>query len=54
MHRMRHSSSSAALRYQHATRDRDAAIAATLGDLIKPKSAVVTPLRTPSTGTDDA
>jgi integrase len=37
MHRMGHSSSSAALRYQHATRDRDAAIAATLGELIKPK-----------------
>lgn len=36
MHRMGHVSSAAALRYQHATRDRDAAIAAALGALIAP------------------
>lgn len=34
MHRMGHVSAAAALRYQHATRDRDAAIAAALGRLI--------------------
>lgn len=34
MHRMGHASSAAALRYQHATRDRDAALAAALGDLV--------------------
>lgn len=32
MHRMGHASPAAALRYQHATRGRDAAIAATLGE----------------------
>lgn len=36
MHRMGHASPAAALRYQHATRDRDAAIAAALGELIVP------------------
>jgi hypothetical protein len=35
MHRMGHASPEAALRYQHATRDRDAALAAALGDLVK-------------------
>ncbi len=44
MHRMGHASSAAALRYQHATRDRDAAIAATLGELIVPKVAEITEL----------
>jgi hypothetical protein len=44
MHRMGHASSSAALRYQHATRDRDPAIAATLGELIMPKVATITEL----------
>ncbi len=34
MHRMGHASSAAALRYQHATRDRDQAIAKALGDLV--------------------
>ena len=34
MHRMGHSSSAAALRHQHATRDRDQAIAKALGDLV--------------------
>ena len=34
MHRMGHASAAAALRYQHATRDRDTAIAAALGELI--------------------
>jgi hypothetical protein len=42
---MGHVSSEAALRYQHATKDRDAAIAAALGGLIAPKSASVEPLR---------
>ena len=46
MHRMGHVSPAAALRYQHATRDRDAAIAAALGDLIAPKPATVIPLPT--------
>lgn len=36
MHRMGHASPAAALRYQHATRDRDRAIAAALGELIAP------------------
>ncbi|MFN2506432.1 MAG: tyrosine-type recombinase/integrase [Acidimicrobiales bacterium] len=36
MHRMGHASPAAALRYQHATRERDAAIAAALGALIVP------------------
>lgn len=35
MHRMGHASPEAALRYQHATRDRDAALAAALGDLVQ-------------------
>jgi len=38
MHRMGHASPAAALRYQHATRDRDAAIAAALGELIQPRN----------------
>lgn len=36
MHRAGHSSASAALRYQHATEDRDRVLAAALGQLIKP------------------
>jgi integrase len=44
MHRMGHASAAAALRYQHATRDRDAAIAAALGELIARPAATVTPL----------
>jgi hypothetical protein len=35
MHRMGHASPEAALRYQHATRARDAELAATLGDLVR-------------------
>ncbi|HTD49413.1 MAG TPA: site-specific integrase, partial [Acidimicrobiia bacterium] len=35
MHRMGHASPEAALRYQHATRARDATLAAALGDLVK-------------------
>ena len=35
MHRMGHASSQAALRYQHATRERDEVIAAALSDLIE-------------------
>ena len=35
MHRMGHSSAAAALRYQHATRDRDAVIAQALSDVIE-------------------
>jgi integrase len=34
MHRMGHVSPEAALRYQHATKDRDLAIATALGELI--------------------
>jgi integrase len=43
MYRMGHVSAAAALRYQHATRDRDAAIATALGALIGPAPAAVTP-----------
>ena len=50
MHRMGHVSPAAALRYQHATRDRDAVIAAALGDLIAPAPATVTTLRPAGTG----
>ena len=35
MYRMGHASPEAALRYQHATRARDAELAAALGDLVK-------------------
>lgn len=49
MHRMGHVSPAAALRYQHATRDRDAAIAAALSDLIAPRPGTVTPVRTAAT-----
>ena len=35
MHRMGHASARAALRYQHATRERDEVIAAALSDLIE-------------------
>lgn len=45
MHRMGHASPEAALRYQHATRDRDAAIAAVLGTLIDRQPASVVDLR---------
>jgi len=45
MHRMGHVSPAAAMRYQHATRDRDEAIAKALGDLITPKPAPVIELR---------
>jgi hypothetical protein len=43
MHRMGHSSSRAALIYQHATEDRDLAIAEAMSRLVRP-----TPLPTPS------
>jgi integrase len=46
MHRMGHSSSTAALRYQHATRDRDQAIAKALGDLVAGQIPTATPIRT--------
>jgi integrase len=45
MHRMGHASPDAALRYQHATRDRDGAIAAALADLITAESVPPTVLR---------
>lgn len=45
MHRMGHAAPAAALRYQHATRDRDAAIAAALGNLVARPPATVRPLR---------
>ena len=35
MHRMGHASARAALRYQHATRERDEVIAAALSELIE-------------------
>jgi integrase len=38
MHRMGHASARAALRYQHATRDRDAVIAAALNEIIAPSA----------------
>lgn len=44
MHRMGHASSEAALRYQHATKDRDAAIAEALATLITPPKAKVIPM----------
>lgn len=44
MHRMGHASAAAALRYQHATRDRDAAIAAALGELIARPATTARPL----------
>jgi integrase len=47
MYRMGHASPAAALRYQHATRDRDAVIAAALGQLMTTDRAAVTPLRVP-------
>jgi integrase len=45
MHRMGHASPEAALRSQHAARDRDAAIAAVLGTLIDRQAAPVVELR---------
>ncbi len=45
MHRMGHASSAAALRYQHATRDRDRAIAQALGDLIAGQISGATSIR---------
>ncbi len=45
MHRMGHASPDAALRYQHATRDRDVAIAAALADLITAEPVSPTVLR---------
>jgi integrase len=51
MYRMGHASPAAALRYQHATRDRDAVIAAALGDLMTAPRATVTPLRVPGATT---
>lgn len=49
MHRMGHVSPQAALRYQHATKDRDVAIANALGELIARPPATVTPLRPTAT-----
>jgi integrase len=46
MYRMGHASPAAALRYQHATRDRDAAIAAALSDLVADPKAPVIAIRT--------
>jgi hypothetical protein len=51
MYRMGHASPTAALRYQHATRDRDAVIAAALGQLMTGHQATVTPLHTPGATT---
>lgn len=52
MHRMGHASPAAALRYQHATRDRDAVIAAALGELIAPPATVTELRRRRSSGGD--
>jgi integrase len=46
MHRMGHASPDAALQYQHATRDRDVAIAAALAELITAEPAPPAVLRT--------
>lgn len=43
MVRMGHANSAAALRYQHATADRDKAIAQALSDLVK--AAEIVPIR---------
>jgi len=45
MSRMGHNSPAAALRYQHARRDRDATIARALSDLIRPDEAAVLSLQ---------
>lgn len=50
MYRMGHASPAAALRYQHATRDRDAALAAALSDLVAAPDAAVIELRTTAEG----
>jgi integrase len=47
MYRMGHASPAAALRHQHVTRDRDAVIAAALGEVMTGQPAPVTPLRVP-------
>ena len=47
MARLGHASPRAALIYQHATRDRDAVIAAALGELMTAPRTTVTPLRVP-------
>ncbi len=46
---MGHSSMAAAIRYQHATDDRDQAIAAALGDLMRPADVVDLADRRPDT-----
>jgi hypothetical protein len=48
---MGHASPAAALRYQHATRDRDAVIAAALGELMTGSGATVSPLHIPGATT---
>ncbi len=50
MHRMGHASPEAALRYQHATRDRDETIATLLGELIHRPPAPVVELRPAAEG----
>ena len=45
MHRAGHSSSAAAMRYQHATRDRDRVLADALASMVKPSPAVASELR---------
>jgi hypothetical protein len=42
MHRMGHATPEMAIRYQHATQDRDAALAEALGDLVVSARPVVT------------
>lgn len=49
MHRMGHVSPEAALRYEHATKDRDVAIANALGELIARPPVTVTQLRPTAT-----
>jgi integrase len=45
MHRLGHSTASAAMRYQHATADRDAAIAAALSEFHQAKAVTLRPRR---------
>jgi integrase len=51
MARMGHANPAAALRYQHATPDRDAAIARALSDLVEPGEVI--PIARDATGTRD-
>ena len=47
MHRLGHATAGAAMRYQHATADRDAAIAAALSDFATAKVVELRPRQAP-------